>query len=109
MNNFLLRVRGRAKRQFPPAYLLTRGARKLGEERESLELSFEANEVIKVRERCLLFCFSPLCIQVLAAPAKGGWWKGKLSSQKIGWFPVAHTQEMAPSELAANNSNDGSQ
>ncbi len=47
MNNFLLRVRGRAKRQFPPAYLLTRGAHKAAEGREGLELSFEANEVIK--------------------------------------------------------------
>ncbi len=47
MNNFLLRVRGRAKRPFPPAYLLTRGAHKAAEGREGLELSFEANEVIK--------------------------------------------------------------
>ena len=93
MNNFLLRVRGRAKRQFPPTYLLTRGARKAAEGREELELSFAANEVIKV----------------LAAPATGGWWKGKLAAQTIGWFPAAFTQEMAPSELAANNSNDGSQ
>ncbi len=93
MNNFLLRVRGRAKRKWPPTYVTARAARAVSEERREVELEFEEGETIKVLE---------------VPESSGGWWKGKLASQKIGWFPASFGQEIAPSELAANNPIAGS-
>ena len=50
MNNFLLRVRGQTKREYPPKYLLARAKfdpqnREEGDGQEVLH--FEANELIK--------------------------------------------------------------
>ena len=82
MNNFLLRIRGGAKRKFPPSHVQARADR---EAEEAGDLSIVRGDVIKV----------------LSAPENSGWWEGKLRSGETGMFPVGWTQELAPSDLAA--------
>lgn len=90
LNNFLLRVRGQAGRKFPPSYVVARGAR-TGD--SPSELSFEANDVIRV------------LAAASEVPGGGGWWRGKLANGSVGYFPPNYTVEMTPSELAASAAN----
>ena len=88
LNNFLLRVRGQAKRRPLPTHVMVREDWSAEEDAPGRDgiLDLVKNEVVKVVE----------------IPEDGsGWWKGKLSNGKIGYFPVNHTMEMAPSEIAA--------
>ena len=80
MNQFLKRIRGQAKRKYPPPYVLARAA--WSSEREG-DLSFEAQTMIKVLDT-----------------DESGWWKGKLREGSIGVFPCNWTVEMSPSEVA---------